>query len=158
VVAAAEPLASIFRTTSSYPHVAAQVISGSADDTSDHVLADAARKALDEINAAEIARIADLFAARSNEGRATTDLAQAARAATFGAVDTLIVDMDNTVSGFVDDSTGAVSVADAPDAANYGVVDEIARRVLQTGGRVLSARRSDVPRNADLAAILRYPV
>jgi len=158
VVAAAEPLASIFRTTSSYPHVAAQVISGSADDTSDHVLSEAARKVLDEINAGEIARIADLFAARSSEGRATTDIAQAARAATYGAVDTLIVDMDNTVSGFVDESTGAVTMDAAPDAANYGVVDEVARRVLQTGGRVLSARRADVPRNADLAAILRYPV
>jgi hypothetical protein len=158
LIAATEPMASIFRNASSYPHVAAQVISGSADDTADHVLAEAARKVLDEINAQEIARIADLFAARANDGRATTDIAQAARAATFGAVDTLIVDMDNTVSGFVDETTGAVTFDAAPDAVNYGVVDEIARRVLQTGGRVLSARRADVPRDADLAAILRYPV
>ena len=99
LVAAAEPMASIFRHASSYPHVAAQVIAGSADDTADHVLAEAARKVLDEINAQEMARIADLFAARANDGRATTDIAQAARAATFGAVDTLVVDMDNTVSG-----------------------------------------------------------
>lgn len=92
------------------------------------------------------------------DGRATTDIAQAARAATFGAVDTLIVDMGNTVSGFVDETEGTVTLDAAPDAVNYGVVDEIALRVLQTGGRVLSARREDVPREADLAAILRYPV
>jgi len=156
LVAAAEPMASIFRHASSYPHVAAQVIAGSADDTAEHVLAGDARKVLDEINAQEMARIADLFAARANDGRATTDIAQAARAATFGAVDTLVVDMDTTVSGFVDETTGAVTFDAAPDAVNYGVVDEIARRVLQTGGRVLSARRADVPREADLAAVLRY--
>lgn len=158
VVAGTEPLASIFRNVSSYPHVAAQVIAGSADDTPDHALADAARRVLDEVNAAEIARVAALFAARSGEGRATADIAQAARAATYGAVDTLVVDMDNTVSGFVDETTGAVKFDAAPDAVNYGVADEIARRVLLAGGRVLAARRSDVPRNADLAAILRYPV
>jgi hypothetical protein len=66
--------------------------------------------------------------------------------------------MDNTVSGFVDDGTGAVTIDAAPDARNYGVVDEIARRTLQTGGRVLAVRRADVPAQADLAAILRYPV
>jgi hypothetical protein len=138
--------------------VATQVVPGSADDTSDHALAEAARKVLDEINAQELARIAALFAARASDGRATTDIAQAARAATFGAVDTLVVDMNNTVSGFVDETTGAVTIDAAPDAVNYGVVDEIARRVLQSGGRVLSARRADVPRAADLAAILRYAV
>jgi len=158
LIAAAEPMASIFRSICSYPRVAAQVLPGSADDTPDHTLADNARRALDEINAQEIARVAGLFAARSGEGRATTDIAQAARAATRGAVDTLVVDMDNTVSGFVDDSTGAVTLDAAPDARNYGVVDEIARRTLQTGGRVLAVRRADVPAHADLAAILRYPV
>jgi len=158
LIAATEPMASIFRNASSYAHVAAQVVPGSADDTSDHALAESARKVLDELNAQEMARVADLFAARANDGRATTDIAQAARAATFGAVDTLVVDMDNTVSGFVDETTGAVTFEATPDAVNYGVVDEIARRVLLSGGRVLSARRADVPRRADLAAILRYAV
>lgn len=158
VIAATEPMASIFRNTSRYPHVAAQAIPGSADGTPDHVLADAARRILDAIYADEISRLTALFATRDADGRATTDVAQAARAATYGAVDTLLVDMDNTVSGTVDDATGAVTFDTAPDAVNYGVVDEIARRVLQSGGKVLSARRADIPRQADLAAILRYPV
>ena len=44
------------------------------------------------------------------------------------------------------------------DAANYGVVDEIARRVLLSGGRVLALRRDDIPEHGTVAAILRYPV
>ena len=85
-------------------------------------------------------------------------LIQAARAATFGAVDTLIVDMDEVVAGTVDDGTGAVAFGEPGVVETYGVVDEIARRTLLAGGRVVSARRADVPGGGDLAAILRYPV
>jgi hypothetical protein len=158
IVAAAEPLASIVRNASSYGHVSPKAIVGSADDTPDHVLAAEARTVLDGLYAEEIARCGALYAERAAHGRGTTDVAQAARAATFGAVDTLLVDIDNTVSGSVDENDGAVVFEEAPDAVNYGVVDEIARRVLRAGGRVLAVRRDDIPGRGDLAAILRYPV
>ena len=157
IVAAAEPMASIFKAVSSYPPVADQVIAGSADHTPDHELAGAARGVLDALYATEIQSLGRLYAARQAQGRATGDVAQAARAATFGAVDTLIVDMDVTVSGTVGDEDGAVTLDARADARNYGVVDEIARRVLQHGGKVLAARRADIPGGGDLAAILRYP-
>ncbi len=156
IVAAAEPMASIFRHASSYSHVATPVIPGSADGTPDHELAASARKVLDEIYAGEIERLRALFATRESQGRATTDVAEAARAATFGAVDTLMVDMDTVVSGRVSDTDGGVTFDDKADGINYGVVDEVARRVLLSGGRVVSVRRGDLPRDADLAAILRY--
>jgi hypothetical protein len=158
VVAAAEPMASIYRAVSTFPHTASEVISGSADHTPDHALAAAARGVLDRIYAAQIRDLADLFGTRNGQGRATTDIAAAARAATFGAVDTLIVDMDVVVTGTVADEDGAVTFTTGADAATYGVVDEIARRTLLAGGRVVSARRGDVPGGGDLAAILRYPV
>ena len=44
------------------------------------------------------------------------------------------------------------------DATTYGVVDEIARRVIGHGGRVLALRREDIPGGATAAAILRYPI
>jgi hypothetical protein len=158
IVAAAEPLASVYRAASSYPHTAAQVISGSADHTPDHVLAGEARKVLDTIYAAELAELAGLFTTREAQGRATTDIAHAARAATFGAVDTLIVDMDEVVVGTVADEDGAVTFAETASAGNYGVVDEIASRALKSGARILAARRADIPGNGSLAAILRYAI
>lgn len=158
ILAASEPLNSVYRNAASYSHIAAQPLSGNHTETPDHVLADEARKVLDGIYAQEIADLGALFAARAAHGRATNDLSTAARAATFGAVDTLILDMDVTISGQIDETTGVVSIDDKPDAVNYGVIDEIARRVLQSGGRVVSARRDDVPMKAELAAILRYPV
>lgn len=158
IVAAAEPLASVYRAVSTYPDTAAAVIAGSADRTPDHELAAAARKVLDGVYAGQIEALRQLFATREGQGRATTDVAMAARAATFGAVDTLVVDMDNVVTGTVSDEDGAVHFAEAASADTYGVVDEIARRTLQAGGRVVSARRADVPGGGDLAAILRYPL
>ena len=80
-----------------------------------------------------------------------------ALAATFGAVDTAFVDIDETVPGFVDETDGALMLDDTDDAVNYGVVDEIARRVLLARGRVLAVRREDVPGEGPAAAILRYP-
>jgi hypothetical protein len=73
-------------------------------------------------------------------------------------VDTLIVDIDEKVPGFVDDETGAVTFADADDGKSYGVVDEIARRVLLSRGEVLAVRSADVPGGGPAAAILRYPL
>ena len=56
----------------------------------------------------------------------------------------------------VDHGVGAVSFGDA-SADRYGVVDEIARRVWLSGGRVLAVRRDDIPGREPVAAILRYP-
>ncbi len=156
IIAAAEPMASIFRSVASYPHLAEEGISGSADQTPERELAAGARAVLDAIYAARIEGLGALYVTREAQGRATTDVAHAARAATFGAVDTLIFDMDAVVPGMVDDEDGEVTFDDQADAVNYGVVDEIARRALRSGARLVAARRADVPGGGDLAAILRY--
>jgi hypothetical protein len=38
----------------------------------------------------------------------------------------------------------------------FGVVDEVARRVLLNGGRVLAVRHDDLPERTPLAAIMRH--
>jgi hypothetical protein len=158
ILAAAEPLDSIYRSVSTYPHLAGTSIAGNPEAKSDAELADAARGVLDELNAATLQHVQELYRRREPESRAASDLVVIARAATFGAVDTILVDIDQTVPGNVDEETGAVELDDADDAVNYGVVDEIVRRVWQTGGTVLAVRREDVPDGGPAAAILRYPL
>jgi hypothetical protein len=109
------------------------------------------------VYADELSAILDRFELRSSDGRASTDVATLARAATYGAVETLLVDIDEKVPGHVDDATGAVTLAE-DDAASYGVVDEIAGRVLLSGGRVLAVRGADLPGGASAAGILRYAI
>ncbi len=157
ILAATEPVASLVRSVSGLDFEP-DIISGSPDRLTETELADGARRVLDGRYARKLADFGDLFDSRAGQNRATTDISDAARAATFGAIDTLLVDIDTTVSGTVDEETGAVSFSEEPDAIDYGVVDEIAGRALASGATVLAVRRDDIPRQADLAAILRYPV
>jgi release factor family 11 len=158
IVAGSEPLASIFSSVSTYPHLARPVIPGNPDTKSDGELAEESRRVLDELYADELDELRTVYEQRVPQGRASDDLAAIARAATFGAVDTAFVDIDETVPGFVAETDGALTLEDTDDAVNYGVVDEIARRVLLARGRVLAVRREDIPGEGPAAAILRYPV
>lgn len=158
IVAAADPLFSMFSSVSSHDGLAAEGIKTSPVRMSPQELAEAARPILDGIQAGLVQDAHALFSARENEGRATTQVARAARAATYGAVEMLLVDIDEVVPGTVDETTGEVSFDKKESAASYGVVDEIAGRVLQSGGKVMAVRRDEIPQGASLAAILRYAV
>jgi hypothetical protein len=156
ILAAAEPIDSIYRSVNSYPNLLATSISGNPEAVSDGELGESARRLLDDLYAAELRATQETYALRTSQRRASSDIADVARAATFGLVDTVLVDIDEAVPGYVDEESGAVTFDDTDDAVNYGVVDEIARRVSLNGGRVLAVRRDDIPGKASVAAILRY--
>jgi hypothetical protein len=61
VLAAAEPLASIFRSVNTYPRLVDDVIAGNPDHVTDAQLADAARPILDQLNRHELAAAIALF-------------------------------------------------------------------------------------------------
>ncbi|MCM2310109.1 MAG: hypothetical protein NDI84_01795 [Steroidobacteraceae bacterium] len=157
VLAAVDSLGSIYRSINSYPHLALQGIEGNPERLSEAELASAAREIFDNLYRAQIADWHALYSARANEDRATTDLARAARAATFGAVASLLVDMDQTVHGTVAETDGSVDLAGSLGADSYGVADEVARRVLASGGQVLAVRGEDMPEpGKPVAAVLRW--
>jgi hypothetical protein len=156
ILAATAPLDSIFRSVNTYPHLVAEGIAGNPEAHRDDELAQASRGILDNLHRAELERLRALFDTRSAEGRTTTDIAQAARAATFGAVDALLVDIDEVIDGTVDDD-GRVHLSGEACAASYGVVDQIAARAWLSGAQVMGERRTDIPGGGSLAAILRYP-
>ncbi len=155
ILAGTEPLESIYRSVNTYPNLVATSIQGNPEATTDAELAESARTVLDEVYASELAELGKLWDLRTGQRRTLTDVADVARAATFGAVDTVLVDIDAVVPGTVDEETGAVNFAPT-SAASYGVIDEIARRVWLNSGRVLAVRQDDVPSDQGIAAILRY--
>ena len=155
VLAAAEPIASIFRSVNTYPRLADEVIEGNPDQVTDAELEDAAIPVLDHIYSRELKAAIALYDELKPE-RATTDISWAAHAATAGAIDQLLVDLDAVVPGLVSDIDGSVTYAASDDAETYSVVDEVARRALFTGARVMGARSEELPDRAPLAAILRY--
>ena len=158
IVTATEPLASLFRSVNTYPRLLSEGISDSPDRLSDAELAALARPILDKDYARDVVEITALYETRAKQGRATTDLSDAARAATFGATETLLVDIDEVIPGTVDEETGVIRFAEKADAGNYGVVDEITGWALSSGARVLGVRKAEMPGNGTLAAIMRYAV
>lgn len=153
IIAATEPLASIYRNLSGYHSLAVEGIRGNPEDLSDAELADAAREILDRLYTAELSELQETFNSRQPNGRASTDLSDLARAATFGAVNTLIVDMDAYVSGTITDA-GSLDLGDT----DHDVLEELARRVIASGGRVLAVRAADLPEGVAAAGILRFAV
>ncbi len=156
VLATVESLGAIYRSVNTYPHLAAATIEGSPDQRSDAELAQAARPVLDALHQQRLVEWRERFDRRRSAGRASTDLAQVARAASFEAVSSLLVDIDRVIDGRIDETDGRLHEAEASGAESYGVLDEIARRVLLAGGEVLGVRQDDIPDGAPVAAILRY--
>ena len=158
VLAAAEPLAGIYRSVNSYPNLTEGIIAGNPEETPDEELGRAARGILDQLYAAELDTLKDRMASRAAHGRAVTDLSDVARAATYGAVETLFVDIDRSVPGVVDEQTGAITLSDTEDAVTYGVVDEILRRSLLSGAEIFAVRADDIPGGGAAAAAVRFLV
>lgn len=157
ILAATEPLGPMFRAVNTYPALAAEGIVTSPDRLTEGELAIAARPVLDQLYASEIKAAAALFTTRRGQRRATTDIKETARAATIGAVDMLLVDIDRVIAGTVDEA-GTVSEAAGASPGSYDVIDEIAGRAIDTGAKVLGVRQMDIPNGAPLAALLRYPM
>jgi hypothetical protein len=155
VLAAAEPLASIFRSVNTYPRLVDEMIDGNPDQVSDGELEDAVIPVLDRLYSRELKAAIALYD-ELKPRRATTDISYAAHAATAGAIDQLLVDLDAVVPGLVSDVDGSVTYSASDDAETYSIVDEVARRALFTGARVMGARSEELPDRAALAAILRY--
>lgn len=157
ILAATEPLASIFRLVNTYPRLAEGTVSVSPDRISNADVAAAARPILDRIYASDLRVMRALFDSRRGQRRATSDLSDAARAATFGAIAQLMVDIDEVIPGTIDETDGRITFAEGPSATTYGIVDEIAGRALLSGATVLAVRKQDIPDHAHLAAVLRFP-
>ncbi len=158
IIAGAEPLVGIYRSVNTYPNLVEAIIRGNPEESTDAGLADAARVILDDLYAAELEGLKDLMASRAAHGNAVTDLSDVARAATFGAVETLFVDIDRNIPGLIDEESGMVVLDESDDARNYGVVDEILRRALLSQASIFAVREPDMPGGGAVAASVRFSV
>lgn len=151
VLAAAEPMASIYRNLTGYTGLVDEGLDGNPDTLTEAQLADAARGVLDRLYAAELEELRSELDSRQVSGRATRDLSDLARAAVSGAVDTLVVDMHAHVPGTVGED-GTLTLGEGED----DVLEEVARRAVATGARVLAVRPEDLPEGVSAAGLLRF--
>ncbi len=157
ILATTKPLEALFRSLSVIPVLSGTIV-GNPERLTEADLASAARPVLDAHYADQVKDFHRLFEQRTGQQRTTTDITDAARLATFGGIDQLLVDIDGVIGGTIDDETGIVSFAAEGNAVNYGIVDEITGRALRTGAKVMAVRKADIPGGNDLAVISRYPI
>lgn len=98
----------------------------------------------------------DRFNAAAPRQQATADLADAARAAVAGRIDTLLLDAGRQVPGRMDAASGAITFGklEAPDVDD--LLDDLGERVLATGGEVVVVPTERMPTDSGLAAIYRF--
>lgn len=156
ILAASTELEPAYRAINRYRHLAEQGIGANPESLSLVDLTERARAILDDLHSAELASWWEHFEVERSRDKATTDLGHVARAATAAAIDELVFDMDSPLEGSIDEA-GALEVARGVSADSYGIVDEIAARVLRSGGTVRAVRSADMPVGSPVAAVLRYP-
>ena len=155
ILVATSPTDELFRAVCSYPGLVAESVRESPEGMSDTELATAARRVLDDVHATTLREVLATYSQRVGQDRAETDLAVLARAATYGMVDTLLIDLDSFVPGTIDDEGGLV-YAETDDATTYGITDELARRTWLAGGTVIPVRQEELPSDSPAAALLRW--
>lgn len=156
ILAATEPLLSIYRGLASSPQLSPTEIRTSPDAITDTELAKSAREVLTKLVADETEALMKTFSERKLKGRTSTSLEEIALAATRGAVETLFVDIDTAVPGTLDDA-GVITPGGVDCPVSYDVVSEICTRVYQTRGRIRAVDKASIPEGGSIAATFRFP-
>lgn len=155
LLAATTELAPAYRAVNTHPELLEDGVDAHPESLDDREIERLARDALDRLREDETAAWKEDFGNLRAQRLATTRLSEVAAAAASAAVDELRFDLESDVTGRIDEF-GRILDRDAPDAPP--LVDEIAARVLRTGGRVRAVRNADLLDGSPLAATLRFEV
>lgn len=146
----------LFREVSDNPHLLAECIDVHPDDLA---IEELCRRAWEQVQPHYLARLVglvDRFRAAIPREQATADLADAARAAVAGRIDTLLLEAGRYVPGRMDKITGEITPGMLDNPAVDDLLDDLGERVLTQGGEVILVPTERMPTGTGLAAIYRY--
>jgi len=157
VLAGADPLPSLYREVSGYPHLVREVIAGSPDFLRHEELRDRAWQILEPDLQGARRLAAERFGELLGTGRASSDPAEILPAARHGRVESLFLACDADLWGRLDEATETeLQVHAAPEKGDEELGDAAALFSLRNGGAVFGVSRGDVPGGGPLAAVFRY--
>ena len=103
---------------------------------------------------ARLQQLIDAYHAARARGLATEDLTHALEFATDGRVGTLLIEDNRRIPGHVEGRMPRRADRDEPAAGD--ILDDLAERVLKTGGQVIVAPKASMPTDTGFAAVFRY--
>ena len=143
-----------FHEVSHNPYLLDQGIHGNARALTSAALREQAWRLMEPRYHARLKQLLDMYHAAHARGQATDDLTHGLEFATDGRVGTLLVEADRRIPGHVEGRMPRRSERDEPAVGD--ILDDLAERVLKTGGQVIVAPRGSMPTNTGLAAVFRY--
>lgn len=156
VLAGVETILTYFKEVDTYPHTAQETISGNQEHTPDIQIAERARAIAEQDYRRKVDASLERVNALRNDNRGSTDLSEIARAAEEGRVETLVVTLDESIYGRLEDGIGSFVPGAEASPTTYDVLDEIVGRTIRTGGAVLAAHADALPEGLKAAAVFRY--
>lgn len=90
------------------------------------------------------------------KGLGSDDMAQVAQASVSGRVETLLIEANRQIAGWLDNGTGRVEPGDLSHPRVDDLLDDLGELVEKMGGRVMVIPGERMPTRTGLAAIYRY--
>lgn len=143
----------IYRSVSRHPRIVEEVIAGNAEDLSAIDLHEKAWPLLQQQTSARQTATLDRYGQSHAAGRTAEGIPEVDAAADDGRIETLLLARHDH-RWVPHDHTPATTVHSERAPGDIDLLDEMARRVLDTGGDVVVMEDEDPP--GGLAAILRY--
>lgn len=157
VLAASAELEPAYRAVNAYGEMLDETVGFNPSHREPAELDARAWELLDARERKQLSEWRELFGTRRSNGLATSRLKEVAAAATAAAVEELLFNVDTVVEGSIDEF-GRVRLGEAAEPPAYNIVDEIAARVLRSGGSVRGVHNEDLLDGSPVAAMLRFPV
>ena len=154
ILAALPEYHSHFRDVSHNPYLLDEGIQANALTLDAAELREQAWRLMEPRYHARLQALLDAYHAAAARGLATDDLTHALEFATDGRVGTLLVEGDRRIPGRIEGRMPRH--ADRDEAGAGDILDDLAERVLKTGGQVIVAPKGSMPSGTGLAAVFRY--
>jgi hypothetical protein len=158
LLAATEPLLSIFRETTTYRRLLPHSLTGNPDQLEPHDLHRQALPLVEPLFHQTQQRDADRYHDLRDTPQATSDLQSILIAAHRDQIESLFVALDEYRWGRFDPAAGTILTHPTPQLGDQDLLDLAAVRSYQSASRVHALPRAQLPGNALAAAVLRFVV
>jgi len=156
VLAALPQYQAVFRRVSHNPKLLTTGIELHPDRLNADQLREEAAKLFEPWYRSRLSTIVDQYRAARSHQAGSDDVLQVAMAAAHGRVQTALVDADRRIPGRMDATDGKVQFAPPSELATDDLLDDIAERVLATGGAVYVVPTAEMPSATGVAATYRF--